>query len=69
MSNYVIVKMITEQTPYLKMVKMMFIETTVIKVITIVTLVVKVYIYMVYATEHIHSVVVTNCILQLAIYF
>jgi hypothetical protein len=24
---------------------------------------------MVYATEHIHSVVVTNCILQLAIYF
>ena len=25
MSNYVIVKMITEQTPYLKMVKMMFI--------------------------------------------
>jgi hypothetical protein len=25
MSNYVIVKMITEQTPYLRMVKMMFI--------------------------------------------
>jgi hypothetical protein len=41
-------------------------ETTVIKVITIVMLVVKVYIYMVYATEH--SVVVTNCILQLAMF-